>query len=114
MNANRSAAAGQRPSRSGYRASGSQLTPVRPVSHATASAAARSSCTRRRLTSPETQRSPGTVIRPSSVTAALYATKGRPSRAHVSQASFWRRDSHAIGAGAFKQGRVPEWPHHGL
>jgi enoyl-CoA hydratase len=27
---------------------------------------------------------------------------------------FWRRDSHAIGAGAFKEGRVPEWPHHGL
>jgi enoyl-CoA hydratase len=27
---------------------------------------------------------------------------------------FMRRDSHAIGASAFKQGRAPEWPHHGL
>ena len=27
---------------------------------------------------------------------------------------FMRRDSHAIGASAFKQGRVAEWPHHGL
>jgi enoyl-CoA hydratase len=27
---------------------------------------------------------------------------------------FMRRDSHAIGARAFKAGRVPEWPHHGL
>jgi enoyl-CoA hydratase len=27
---------------------------------------------------------------------------------------FMRRDSHAIGAGAFKEGRTPEWPHHGL
>jgi enoyl-CoA hydratase len=27
---------------------------------------------------------------------------------------FLRRDSHAIGASAFKQGRQPEWPHHGL
>jgi enoyl-CoA hydratase len=27
---------------------------------------------------------------------------------------FMRRDSHAIGASAFKQGRTPEWPHHGL
>ena len=27
---------------------------------------------------------------------------------------FMRRDSHAIGASAFKQGRVPDWPHHGL
>ncbi len=27
---------------------------------------------------------------------------------------FMRRDSHAIGASAFKQGRVPEWPNHGL
>ena len=27
---------------------------------------------------------------------------------------FARRDSHAIGASAFKQGRKPEWPHHGL
>jgi enoyl-CoA hydratase len=29
--------------------------------------------------------------------------------------SMWlRRDSHAIGARAFKEGREPEWPHHGL
>ncbi len=27
---------------------------------------------------------------------------------------FMRRDSHAIGARAFKEGRAPEWPHHGL
>ncbi len=27
---------------------------------------------------------------------------------------FLRRDSHSIGASAFKEGRTPEWPHHGL
>jgi enoyl-CoA hydratase len=27
---------------------------------------------------------------------------------------FMRRDSHAIGARAFKEGKTPEWPHHGL
>jgi enoyl-CoA hydratase len=27
---------------------------------------------------------------------------------------FWRRDSHAIGAAAFKRGETPERPHHGL
>jgi len=27
---------------------------------------------------------------------------------------FARRDSHAIGARAFKEGRAPEWPNHGL
>jgi hypothetical protein len=27
---------------------------------------------------------------------------------------FMRRDSHAIGARAFKEGAAPEWPHHGL
>jgi enoyl-CoA hydratase len=27
---------------------------------------------------------------------------------------FARRDSHAIGARAFKEGRTPKWPHHGL
>lgn len=27
---------------------------------------------------------------------------------------FMRRDSHAIGARAFKERRTPEWPHHGL
>ena len=42
-----------------------------PIPTATASEAARSSCTRRRLSSPVTQREPGTVTRPSSVTAAL-------------------------------------------
>jgi enoyl-CoA hydratase len=34
--------------------------------------------------------------------------------AEASLSMFWRRDSHAIGASAFKQGRTPEWPHHGL
>ena len=29
-------------------------------------------------------------------------------------AMFMRRDSHAIGASAFKRGERPEWPHHGL
>jgi enoyl-CoA hydratase len=32
----------------------------------------------------------------------------------ASVAMFMRRDSHAIGARAFKQGAQPEWPHHGL
>jgi enoyl-CoA hydratase len=27
---------------------------------------------------------------------------------------FARRDTHAIGARAFKEKRAPEWPHHGL
>ena len=27
---------------------------------------------------------------------------------------FWRRDSHSIGASAFKRGETPEWPNHGL
>ncbi|MGH2951512.1 MAG: enoyl-CoA hydratase/isomerase family protein [Solirubrobacterales bacterium] len=27
---------------------------------------------------------------------------------------FMRRDSHAIGAGAFTRGERPDWPHHGL
>jgi enoyl-CoA hydratase/carnithine racemase len=27
---------------------------------------------------------------------------------------FLRRDSHTIGASAFKRGERPEWPHHGL
>jgi enoyl-CoA hydratase len=27
---------------------------------------------------------------------------------------FMRRDSHTVGASAFKEGRRPEWPHHGL
>ena len=29
-------------------------------------------------------------------------------------AMFMRRDSHAVGASAFKEGRIPEWPNHGL
>lgn len=27
---------------------------------------------------------------------------------------FMRRDKHTVGAGAFKRGEKPEWPHHGL
>lgn len=34
--------------------------------------------------------------------------------AEATVSMFARRDSHAIGASAFKQGRKPEWPHHGL
>ena len=34
--------------------------------------------------------------------------------AEATLSMFWRRDSHAIGAGAFKRGETPEWPHHGL
>jgi enoyl-CoA hydratase len=36
------------------------------------------------------------------------------SEMEMALSMFMRRDSHAIGAGAFKDGRVPEWPHHGL
>ena len=32
----------------------------------------------------------------------------------ASLSMFWRRDSHAIGASAFKRGETPEWPNHGL
>jgi hypothetical protein len=32
----------------------------------------------------------------------------------ASVAMFMRRDSHAIGASAFKRGERPRWPHHGL
>jgi enoyl-CoA hydratase len=32
----------------------------------------------------------------------------------ASLSMFMRRDSHAIGASAFKEGRTPEWPHNGL
>jgi enoyl-CoA hydratase len=32
----------------------------------------------------------------------------------ASLAMFMRRDSHAVGARAFKERRTPEWPHHGL
>ena len=34
--------------------------------------------------------------------------------AEATMSMFLRRDSHAIGASAFKEGRKPEWPHHGL
>jgi enoyl-CoA hydratase len=34
--------------------------------------------------------------------------------AEASLAMFLRKDSHAIGASAFKEGRTPAWPHHGL
>ena len=34
--------------------------------------------------------------------------------AEATLSMFMRRDSHAIGAGAFKEGRTPQWPNHGL
>jgi enoyl-CoA hydratase len=34
--------------------------------------------------------------------------------AEMALSMFLRKDSHAIGARAFKEGRTPEWPHHGL
>src|SRR5213078_4174598 len=34
--------------------------------------------------------------------------------AEATVSMFMRRDSHTIGAGAFKRGERPEWPHHGL
>ena len=34
--------------------------------------------------------------------------------AELTMSMFMRRDSHTIGAGAFKRGERPEWPHHGL
>jgi enoyl-CoA hydratase/carnithine racemase len=36
------------------------------------------------------------------------------TEAEMALSMFMRRDSHAIGARAFKEGRTPEWPHHGL
>jgi hypothetical protein len=45
---------------------------------------------------------------------------GRPyeeqlrTEVEMSLSMFMRRDSHAIGARAFKEGKTPEWPHHGL
>ena len=45
---------------------------------------------------------------------------GRPLEERLRQEAeaclsmFGRTDSHSIGAGAFKQGRAPEWRHHGL
>jgi enoyl-CoA hydratase/carnithine racemase len=34
--------------------------------------------------------------------------------AEMTISMFMRRDSHTIGASAFKANRTPEWPHHGL
>ena len=34
--------------------------------------------------------------------------------AELTLSMFMRRDSHTIGAAAFKERRKPEWPHHGL
>ena len=34
--------------------------------------------------------------------------------AELTLSMFMRRDSHTIGAGAFKRGERPVWPHHGL
>ena len=34
--------------------------------------------------------------------------------AELTMSMFMRRDSHTIGAGAFKRGERPVWPHHGL
>src|SRR3954467_9820125 len=34
--------------------------------------------------------------------------------AEMTLSMFHRRDSHTIGAGAFKRGETPEWPNHGL
>jgi enoyl-CoA hydratase len=36
------------------------------------------------------------------------------NEAEATMSMFLRRDAHAIGARAFKEGRAPEWPHHGL
>jgi enoyl-CoA hydratase len=40
--------------------------------------------------------------------------EGLRNEAEATMSMFARRDSHAIGASAFKQGRKPEWPNHGL
>src|SRR3954453_18477562 len=34
--------------------------------------------------------------------------------AEMTISMFMRRDSHTLGAGAFRRGERPEWPHHGL
>ncbi len=36
------------------------------------------------------------------------------NEAEATMSMFLRRDSHSIGASAFKRGEKPEWPHHGL
>src|SRR3954465_4614661 len=40
--------------------------------------------------------------------------EGLRNEAEMTLSMFARRDSHAIGASAFKEGRRPEWPNHGL
>ena len=40
--------------------------------------------------------------------------EGLRNEAEATLSMFMRRDSHAIGARAFKERRVPEWPNHGL
>jgi enoyl-CoA hydratase len=40
--------------------------------------------------------------------------EGLRNEAEMTMSMFARRDSHSIGAGAFKEGRTPEWPNHGL
>ena len=40
--------------------------------------------------------------------------EGLRNEAEATMSMFARRDSHALGARAFKEGRAPEWPHHGL
>jgi enoyl-CoA hydratase len=40
--------------------------------------------------------------------------EGLRNEAEATMSMFARRDSHAIGARAFKEGRLPEWPNHGL
>jgi enoyl-CoA hydratase len=40
--------------------------------------------------------------------------EGLRNEAEATMSMFARRDSHSIGARAFKDGRAPEWPNHGL
>src|SRR6476469_7621848 len=40
--------------------------------------------------------------------------EGLRNEAEATMSMFARRDSHSIGARAFKEGKRPEWPHHGL
>jgi enoyl-CoA hydratase len=44
---------------------------------------------------------------------ATYADRLR-NEGEATMSMFLRRDSHSIGASAFKEGRTPEWPNHGL
>jgi enoyl-CoA hydratase len=36
------------------------------------------------------------------------------TEAELTLSMFMRKDSHTIGAAAFKEKRTPQWPHHGL